>query len=251
MKAGTAYLEKGSYRARFALGQADVQAALELRALCFRGPETAGRSDRDEFDARCQHVLIEEQSTGQLVCCFRLMLLKDGGQIEQTYSAKYYGLSGLQSFRRPMAELGRFCIHPDFLDADILRVAWGALTRFVDAQSIGMLFGCSSFAGTDPKPYQDAFGLLRAKHLAPDIWRPKAKAKSVLRFGADVACAKPDLRRALKGLPPLLRTYLAMGGWVSDHAVIDHDLDRLHVFTGLDVNSVPSGRQRILRAIST
>ena len=37
-------------------------------------------------------------------------------------------------------------------------------------------------------------------------------------------------------LPPLLKFYLRLGGKVSDHAVIDRDLDTLHVFTYLDLN---------------
>ena len=55
----------------------------------------------------------------------------------------------------------------------------------------------------------------------------------------------------LGGLPPLLRTYLAMGGWVSDHAVIDRDLDTLHVFTAVEVARIPPARARALRALTT
>jgi len=47
-----------------------------------------------------------------------------------------------------------------------------------------------------------------------------------------------------------LRTYLGMGGWVSDHAVIDRDLGTLHVFTGVEVAAIPDRRKRALRAMS-
>ena len=47
-------------------------------------------------------------------------------------------------------------------------------------------------------------------------------------------------------MPPLLRSYLMMGGWVSDHAVVDKDLNTLHVFTGLELSQVPKGRARLL-----
>ncbi len=60
----------------------------------------------------------------------------------------------------------------------------------------------------------------------------------------------PDAKRAMLGLPPLLRTYLMMGGWVSDHAVVDHDLNTLHVFTGVEIASVPPARARLLRAVA-
>ena len=59
-----------------------------------------------------------------------------------------------------------------------------------------------------------------------------------------------DRRAALAGLPPLLRTYLGMGGWDSDHAVIDRELDTLHVFTCVEVDRVPSARAASLRAVA-
>jgi putative hemolysin len=52
-------------------------------------------------------------------------------------------------------------------------------------------------------------------------------------------------------MPPLLRSYLAMGGWVSDHAVVDTDLGTLHVFTGLEIRRVPQARALTLRAALT
>ena len=54
----------------------------------------------------------------------------------------------------------------------------------------------------------------------------------------------------MRHMPPLLRTYLGMGGWVSDHAVIDRDLDTLHVFTGVEVGAIPDRRKRALRALA-
>ena len=54
----------------------------------------------------------------------------------------------------------------------------------------------------------------------------------------------------MKRMPPLLRSYLAMGGWVSDHAVVDRDMNTLHVFTGLEVRAIPPARARALRLVA-
>jgi len=238
-------LRKGNYVARTADPASDILAAQELRTLSFRG---AGAGlDADRFDGLCQHVLVEEAKTGTLVCCFRLLPLKGGAEIGQSYSAQYYELSGLESFEGPMVEMGRFCIHPDRKDPDILRVAWGAMTRFVDETGVEMLFGCSSFQGTEAEDYMDAFALLKDKHLAPKRFLPRIKAPNVFRFAQKLRRRKPDAKRALLGMPPLLRTYLMMGGWVSDHAVVDRDLNTLHVFTGLEINAIPPSRKRLLR----
>jgi len=239
--------ENRKFVARFANGDADVAATQALRGRLFRAD---GAPDVDGFDKACSHVLVEEVATGRLVCSYRLMHLRGGDEIDRSYAAQYYELSGLRGYQGAMVEMGRFCLDPEFRDPDIIRTAWGALTGYVDRHGVGMLFGCSSFHGTEAESYLDAFTLLRARHLAPKRWRPQIKAPSVYRFGAVLRMRKPDLRFAMKVMPPLLKTYLAMGGWVSDHAVVDRDLNTLHVFTGVEIARIPPVRARLLRAYS-
>ncbi|WP_424970331.1 GNAT family N-acetyltransferase [Dinoroseobacter sp. S76] len=245
-------LTKGRYAARHAETAEEIAACQRLRHLSFvAGTGAVARSegyDRDAFDTACHHIMVEERATGQLVCCFRILPLADGGEIAQSYSAQFYELSALESFEGPIIELGRFCIHPDHTDPDILRIAWGALTAYVDAHDVKLLFGCSSFQGTDSAQYTDAFALLTEKHLAPKRWLPRVKAPRIFPFATGLARVKPDLKRAMQAMPPLLRTYLLMGGWVSDHAVVDRDLNTLHVFTGLEIGAIPPARARLLRA---
>jgi len=238
---------KGRYRARIAETPQDIEAAQRLRTMAFRGPGSA-TIDHDDFDAACTHVLVEEVRGGALVCCFRLMHLGSGAEIGRSYSAQFYELSALAEFDGPMVEMGRFCIDPERRDPDILRVAWGAMTAYVDRAGVEMLFGCSSFHGIEAREYYDAFALLRDRHIAPKRWLPRVKAPAVFRFASRLR-RKPDLKRAQAKMPPLLRTYLLMGGWVSDHAVIDRDLGTLHVFTGLEIRAVPPARARLLRAV--
>jgi putative hemolysin len=113
-----------------------------------------------------------------------------------------------------------------------------------------MIFGCSSFRGTDAAPYAEAFALLRDRHLAPRRWLPRIKAPGVVRFARESRRGPPDVVAAVRAMPPLLRTYLAMGGRVSDHAVVDRDLDTLHVFTGLDLRAVPAARRNRLQGLA-
>lgn len=239
-------LRKGRYRARFAHSPADIHAAQKLRTRAFRG-KAGGELDADYFDEVCDHVLVEDQRSGALVCCFRILPLTGGQDIARSYSAQYYELSALEEFKGPMVEMGRFCMDPDVKDPDILRVAWGAMTTYVDEQGVEMLFGCSSFHGTDAEHYLDAFAMLKERHLAPKRWLPKVKAPKVFKF-AQKRARKPDAKLAMLRMPPLLRTYLLMGGWVSDHAVVDNHMNTLHVFTGLEINAIPPARKRLLRA---
>ncbi|MEM6634804.1 MAG: GNAT family N-acyltransferase [Pseudomonadota bacterium] len=245
------------YRARQADGAEDIRAAQSLRYACFiAGGEAKvsalrqGGLDIDPHDTVCRHILIEETASGLLVGCFRLMTLTGGSEIERSYSAQFYGLGALATYRGPMLEMGRFCIAPGHSHPDVLRVAWAALVRIVDETGAELLFGCSSFQGCEADGYLDAFALLAEKHLAPHRWRPGRKAPSVFRFAERLRPQRADAKKAILCMPPLLRSYLTMGGWVSDHAVVDRDLGTLHVFTGLEIANVPPARARSLRHLA-
>jgi len=242
-----AIFQRGHYRARHAETDADRAACLALRGVCFRGD--AKVPDADPFDAECHHLLVEDVRDERVVCCFRLLPFRDGSQINSSYAAQFYDLAALQDYSGRMVEMGRFCIHPDVMDADILRVAWGAMTEYVDREGVDLLFGCSSFHGVEASAYMDAFALLKERHLAPKRWLPRPKAPKLFPFAHRLKFRKPNLKAAMKGMPPLLRTYLVMGGWVSDHAVVDNDLGTMHVFTGLEISAVPPARKKLLRAV--
>lgn len=244
-------LRKGRYLARLAASAEDLRAAQRLRWLCFVARDglagDAAPLDADPLDADCRHVLITD-AAGRLVCCFRFLTLPGGRDIGRSYSAQFYDLAALESFDAPMVEVGRFCVHPSAGDPDIIRLAWAALTRMVDDGGVQMLFGCSSFGGTEPAVHADAFAMLQQRHLAPRRWWPRIKAPHVFRLARALRPGPLDAKRALAAMPPLLRSYLAMGGWVSDHAVVDPVLRTMHVFTGVEIGTIPPARQRLLHA---
>ncbi len=128
------------------------------------------------FDDLCTHFLIEDCPRAVWSAAFGCCLWAAGPRLTRSYSAQFYELSALTRFDGPMVEMGRFCMHPDWHDPDILRVAWAAMTRYVDENGVEMLFGCSSFEGTDAETYLDAFAMLKARHLAPRRWLPRVKA---------------------------------------------------------------------------
>ena len=234
----------GHYRARFASSQKDIFAAQTLRYQCFN-LSNKFELDVDDFDTVCQHVLIENLETEKLICCYRILKFDNGENISSSYSSKFYDLKALESYTEPMIEIGRFCIDSEVNDPSVVLTAWAALAQIVDQNQTELLFGCSSFEGIKKEKYLDSFALLRDRYMAPDHWRPKIKAAQVFYYSKDLIY-KVDKKKALLNMPPLLKTYLSMGAWVSDHAVVDLNMKTLHLFTGMEISKIPKSRKNFL-----
>ena len=234
----------GRYRARYASSQIDVLAAQSLRYQCFN-LSNKDELDVDEFDALCQHVLIENLETEKLICCYRILKFDTGKNISRSYSSQFYDLKVIENFTEPMIEVGRFCIDPEENDPSVVLTAWAALAQIVVHNQTELLFGCSSFEGIEKEKYFDSFALLRDRYMAPDHWRPKIKAAQVFCYSKDLIY-KVDKKKALLNMPPLLKTYLSMGAWVSDHAVVDLNMKTLHLFTGMEISKIPKSRKKFL-----
>jgi putative hemolysin len=236
-------IRKGKLIARLAQGQSEMDRVLAFRRAAF--PRVAGEEE-DAQDALSAHVVVEGEAG--LLAYFRVMLFGWGAGLAQGYAARFYDVGPLSGYARPIAEMGRFCVAPGGVHPDVLRLAWGAMTRIVDEGQAALLVGCSSFRGAAWETHRAGLSLLAAEFVGPVEHLPGRKAAEVveLRLAGPVV----DRKAALAGLPPLLRTYLGMGGWVSDHAVVDRELDTLHVFTCIEVDRVPPARAASLRAVA-
>tara|TARA_B100000029_G_C17473917_1_gene922960 strand:+ start:88 stop:804 length:717 start_codon:yes stop_codon:yes gene_type:complete len=237
-----------SYHLEIARNTLEIELAQAFRTNIFRN----GRqfTDADEFDDNCLHFLIFDLShSNKLVCVFRVMIISSFTQIKKCYSYQFYKLTNLKNVKQPMLELGRFCIDPTYKDPKIILMAWGALRKLVEKNDIKLLFGCSSFPGTSVEKYLDCFKFLSLNHLAPRKLGPYVKAPNVFKFNNLLNLNSFCSVKAKKTLPPLLASYLKLGGWVSNHAVIDKDLGTLHVFTGLQVDMIPPKRKLFLQSL--
>ncbi len=217
----------------------DLAACQDLRHQCFFGKP--GR-DIEDIDKHCQHLMVHD-ALGQLVATARLLHLRTPSDFELSYAAQSYELDDFSRLDGSMIEIGRFCVSDQAMNADVLRIAWAALTKLVDQADVKYLFGAASFAGVQPQHYGRALRRLRTRHLGPDNYLPRPRDAEAIAL-ADL----PDY--GSKPLPPLLRTYLAMNGWVGDHAVIDRQLDTCHVFTCVEIAKIPAARARALRALA-
>lgn len=231
--------------ARLARGPEDMARVMAFRAAAF--PRSGQAEEEDAQDQLSAHVMVEGEAG--MLAYFRVMLFGWGAGLSQGYAARFYDVGPLSGYAKPVAEMGRFCVAPGGVHPDVLRLAWGAMTRIVDAGQAGLIVGCTSFRGADWRLHRAGLALLAEGFIGPAEHLPGRKAAEVMDYPGLVGAVE-DRRESLAGLPPLLRTYLGMGGWVSDHAVVDRELDTLHVFTCVEVEKVPAARAASLRAVA-
>ncbi len=235
-------IRAGGWLVRLALPD-DMAALLDLRARAFR----AGAEDRDSHDADSLHLWVGPEG-GAPRATLRLRRHAAGPALLAGYAARHYDLRALAAAGGESLELGRLCTDPRPGDADPLRLLWAGVARLVLATGAARLVGCTSFHTTDAAGLDPAWALLAARHLGPEATRPGRKAPEIHSFDRLTADPAPD---AAALLPPLLRAYLSLGGWVSDHAVIDRDLGTCHVFTCVEVAALPPARKRVLVQMAT
>ena len=217
------------YRIEFGQSEDNRLRAQKFRQKVFRASEDG--LDEDKFDLMSDHCLIfDKKSNDKLVLVFRSRTFSNMEDILYSYPAQYYDLTKLAALSvRPM-EIGRLCVDQHSSDPFLLLVAFKYLRSIVSSRQVDFIFGCTSFAGADNPRHLAALNSLEKNQIASSRFPIKKKSSKVLDIKKNLIGTQ-DSKKANKLLPPLLRFYLSLGGRVSDHAVIDKDLDTLHVFT--------------------
>jgi len=224
----------GNLRLRLAETAAEVEAAQGLRYRVFYEamaarptPEMAAvRRDFDSFDDYCDHLLVFDSQRGDgpeaVIGTYRVMRRSAAAKRGQFYSADEYDISNLLAFPGEILELGRSCIDADYRTGTTMQLLWRGIAEYVLAHNIELMFGCASLPGTDPDRLAMPLAYLYHHHLAPPALRPWAvpdRYVAMNRIPADGIVP----RRALQMLPPLIKGYLRVGGFVGEGAVIDSE----------------------------
>jgi putative hemolysin len=222
------------YLLSFARDEEDVRAAQRLRHLVFagelgamtEGPEPG--LDADAFDAHCDHLLVREEDTGEVVGTYRLLPPERARAAGRLYSDSEFDLSRLAPIRDDLVEVGRSCVHPLHRTGGVIALIWAGLARYMADSGHQWLAGCCSVPlGDGGALAASTWSAVRARHLAPEEYRVTPhRGWSPDR---DVPAA------AASGLPPLLRGYLRLGAQVCGAPAHDEDFGVADLFVLLSM----------------
>jgi putative hemolysin len=233
---GFGELRAGNLGVRIAASAAEVHAAQALRFRVFHGEMGAQASaaalasglDQDAYDPVADHLLVLDHALGDgpeaVVGTYRLIREEAAGKAGGFYSAAEYDIQVLHRFQGRILELGRSCVDPAYRGRAVMQLLWSGIAAYANLHGIDLMFGCASLAGTDPETLALELSYLHHYHLAPPALRPRALPDRFVDM-ARLPCSEVETRAALALLPPLIKGYIRLGGFVGEGAVVDPEFN--------------------------
>lgn len=186
----------------------------------------AEKREFDRFDPFCDHLLVFDTEAGpapgRVIATYRFMRRDAAQRAGGFYTATEYDISSLEAYHGELMELGRSCVHADYRAGANMQLVWRGITDYVMHFGVDLMFGCASLPTVEPDEVADQLTYLYYHHLAPPGLRPRARSELYVKMDRLPPDAL-DAKAALQSLPPLVKGYLRLGGFVGDGAVIDSD----------------------------
>ena len=220
-------LVTGKISVSWARHQDEVRAAQRLRYQVFAVemgaalPITVPGHDIDLFDDYCEHLLVRNEASSEVIGTYRVLTPTQAKRAGSTYSDTEFDLTRLRSLRERMVELGRSCVHRDHRSGGVILALWGALAEFMARNQLDTMIGCASI------PMQA--GGTTSGQAAASIWRQvKQTHLAPIEYHVTPRLALPvdRLDDSLDIEPPaLIRGYLRLGAKVLGAPAWDPDFN--------------------------
>lgn len=226
------------YRARLVVTESELHETQRLRFEVFNLELNEGLAaswenyrDADKFDEACDHLIVEQVETGEIVGTYRLQTGSMAALHHGYYSAQEFDFAAFEPYREEVVELGRACVHQEHRKMNVLNLLWRGIAEYARARKARYLVGCSSLTSQDPALAWAMHRDLAGKFLVPEAFRvAPMPAYEMPDVPPAETCPEP---------PRLLRAYLAVGAKICGAPAIDREFGTIDFLTLLDLNCLP------------
>jgi putative hemolysin len=230
----------GQYAVRLASSLEEVRAAQALRFEVFNLELKEGLADSystgldaDPFDAVCDHLIVVDTASHQVVGTYRLQTGANAAKNIGYYCAQEFEFRVFEPVRNEIVELGRACVHRQHRNLIVLGLLWKAIADYAKARGCRYLIGCSSLTSQDPAVGASAFTKLwRHNDLVDYPFRTQPTPQFECSLGQ---LAEEDVE-----IPKLLRAYLAIGAKICGSPALDRQFGTIDFLTLLDLETMPA-----------
>ena len=183
--------------------------------------------DVDRFDEHCDHLLVREDNSGELVGCYRMLSPTGAIAAGGLYTATEFDIRALDSLRPSLVEMGRAVVRNDHRNGAVVLLMWAGILAYLDRCGYDYVTGCVSVpvkgdAGDGEPPGTQIRGVrdfVLRRHAAPPQYRVHPHRPVVIDgrpLDEIPAPARPVI-------PPLMRGYLRLGARICGEPA--HDVD--------------------------
>ncbi|MBV1774892.1 GNAT family N-acetyltransferase [Burkholderiaceae bacterium DAT-1] len=218
-----------------AANQEQVRAAQALRYRVFAeemGAHLNGEPglDQDEFDPWCDHLLVIDDETGEVVGTYRILTPHNAAHTGGLYSETEFDLTRLHHLRNQTIEVGRSCVHPDYRTGATIALLWNGLAEYMIRGGYEYLIGCASISMSDGGHMAASiFRDLAQTYLAPAEWRVFPKCPLPLEALDSTRTAE---------VPPLIRGYIRAGAYICGDPAWDPDFNTADLFIMMPMSRI-------------
>ena len=189
--------------------------------------------DRDQFDWVCDHLMVRDVTTGELVGTYRMQTgYRAQGNLGY-YSEQLFDFGPFEPIRGELLELGRACVHSDYRNTTALAMLWKGIASYAALCNARYMIGCSSITSQNENEGAALFEELRAKYLAPEDLRTQPKPAYRCETRED------HLHRSAPEPPRLFRAYLEISARLCGPPAIDREFGTIDFLTLLDLQAIP------------
>ena len=228
------------YRVRLAQNADDVRRAQRLRFEVFNlelgeglAASHALERDVDAFDEVCDHLIVDEIATGEVVGTYRLQTGEVAAANIGYYCEREFDFAVYEPLRSEMIELGRACVHMAHRNFNLLHMLWRGIARYALDRKARFLVGCSSLTSQDPSEGAAVYQQLSRKFLVKPSWQTFPQPI----FGFPVTT--PPGSAIPAAVPKLFRAYLTIGAKICGPPAIDREFGTIDFLTLLDLQALP------------
>lgn len=223
------------FQVMLASTEEDILAAQKLRYRVFAlemGAQLDSEEgiDSDRFDPYCEHLIVKDQETGEVVGAYRILSPEQAKNIGSYYSESEFDLSKLGGFRHSLVEVGRSCVHPDYRQGKVINLLWAGLADYMLTRGYECFMGCASMSMSDGGHLAvAAFNHLKAHHMAREEWR-------VTPFNR-VPLESITPARVIH-VPPLIKAYIRAGARICGEPAWDRHFNTADLLILLPMSQI-------------
>ena len=179
--------------------------------------------DADRFDEHCDHLLVREDVSGELVGCYRMLPPPGAIAAGGLYTATEFDVRGLDPLRPSLVEMGRAVVRADHRNGAVVLLMWAGILAYLDRCGYDYVTGCVSVpvAGDGPpgRQIRGVRDFVSRRHAAPAGYTVYPYRPVVLNGRGLDDIAPPDRPT----IPALMRGYLRLGAQVCGEPAYDPD----------------------------